>query len=177
MLIKCSECGNQVSDKASSCPSCGNPISITGISTKYCSECGKQVPDKVNSCPSCGNPISKDDIAVNNNINADSNIAFESRINEYKANGYKLLNRSGDKAVLHKYDKGWSYLTMFSAPIGAILMVITFIIANDEFSRFYLIYLGMIVLPVILLFYNTKKVNIFLTKTGEIEETGHTLKV
>lgn len=26
-LIECSECGHQVSDKASSCPSCGAPIS------------------------------------------------------------------------------------------------------------------------------------------------------
>lgn len=26
-LISCGECGNQVSDKASSCPKCGNPIS------------------------------------------------------------------------------------------------------------------------------------------------------
>lgn len=25
-LIKCSECGNQVSDKAVACPNCGNPI-------------------------------------------------------------------------------------------------------------------------------------------------------
>ena len=26
-LIKCTECGNEVSDKASHCPKCGNPIS------------------------------------------------------------------------------------------------------------------------------------------------------
>lgn len=26
-LISCSECGNQVSDKATACPKCGNPIS------------------------------------------------------------------------------------------------------------------------------------------------------
>lgn len=25
-LIKCSECGNEISDKAESCPKCGNPI-------------------------------------------------------------------------------------------------------------------------------------------------------
>lgn len=28
-LIKCSECQKEVSDKASSCPSCGNPINAT----------------------------------------------------------------------------------------------------------------------------------------------------
>ena len=25
-LIKCSECGKEVSDKAKACPNCGNPI-------------------------------------------------------------------------------------------------------------------------------------------------------
>ena len=25
-LIKCSECGKEISDKATACPSCGNPI-------------------------------------------------------------------------------------------------------------------------------------------------------
>lgn len=30
-LIKCSECGKDVSDKAPSCPSCGNPINGTAV--------------------------------------------------------------------------------------------------------------------------------------------------
>lgn len=35
-MIKCSECGHDVSDKAKSCPSCGAPID-----TKvYCPNCG-----------------------------------------------------------------------------------------------------------------------------------------
>lgn len=28
-LIKCSECGKEVSDKATACPNCGCPISVT----------------------------------------------------------------------------------------------------------------------------------------------------
>lgn len=27
-LIKCSECGKEISDKAASCPNCGNPINV-----------------------------------------------------------------------------------------------------------------------------------------------------
>lgn len=30
-LISCSECGNQVSDKAAACPKCGNPISAPAV--------------------------------------------------------------------------------------------------------------------------------------------------
>jgi uncharacterized OB-fold protein len=31
-LIKCSECGKEVSEKAAACPSCGNPISASNSS-------------------------------------------------------------------------------------------------------------------------------------------------
>lgn len=33
-LIKCPECGKQVSDKASSCPQCGCPISGSSVASK-----------------------------------------------------------------------------------------------------------------------------------------------
>lgn len=33
-LIKCPECGRQVSDKASSCPQCGCPISGSSVASK-----------------------------------------------------------------------------------------------------------------------------------------------
>lgn len=33
-LIKCPECGKQVSDKASSCPNCGCPISGSSVASK-----------------------------------------------------------------------------------------------------------------------------------------------
>jgi len=32
-LIKCDECGKEVSDKAKNCPNCGNPINSGGTST------------------------------------------------------------------------------------------------------------------------------------------------
>ena len=33
-LIKCSECGKEVSDKASSCPICGNPLQDGVVTTQ-----------------------------------------------------------------------------------------------------------------------------------------------
>lgn len=33
MLINCSECGKQVSDRAACCPNCGNPISVAAQSS------------------------------------------------------------------------------------------------------------------------------------------------
>ena len=37
-LIKCSECGNQVSDKATACPNCGAPVAAG----PQCPECGSR---------------------------------------------------------------------------------------------------------------------------------------
>lgn len=33
-LIKCPECGKEISDKAIMCPSCGNPIQPTNVKTE-----------------------------------------------------------------------------------------------------------------------------------------------
>lgn len=48
-LIKCKECGHEVSDKASACPNCGCPLEKESI----CNECGQLVPNGVDVCPNC----------------------------------------------------------------------------------------------------------------------------
>ena len=55
-LIKCEECGKQVSDKASACPNCGCPIE----KKIKCEECGTLLSPKDEVCPSCGCPIEND---------------------------------------------------------------------------------------------------------------------
>lgn len=49
-MIKCPECGHQVSDKAEACPSCG--VRIAG-NVKKCSHCGAVVFNEQTSCPEC----------------------------------------------------------------------------------------------------------------------------
>lgn len=49
-IIKCPECGHQVSDKAVTCPSCG--VEIAGKVTK-CPECGAIVFSDQELCPNC----------------------------------------------------------------------------------------------------------------------------
>ena len=50
MIIKCPECGHQVSDKAPVCPSCG--VEIAGHIIK-CSHCGELYLKEETSCPNC----------------------------------------------------------------------------------------------------------------------------
>ena len=51
-LIKCSECGKEISDKAKTCPNCGNAV------TTYvkCSDCGERFVSIDLSCSNCGCP-------------------------------------------------------------------------------------------------------------------------
>jgi RNA polymerase subunit RPABC4/transcription elongation factor Spt4/ribosomal protein L7/L12 len=51
-LIKCSECGKEVSEKASSCPNCGNPINHKP-QTIAATQSSKQDDDDCLYCPKC----------------------------------------------------------------------------------------------------------------------------
>lgn len=53
-LIKCKECGNEISSSANVCPHCGIKVSIT-----KCPECGAKVSDDLKNCKECGYPINK----------------------------------------------------------------------------------------------------------------------
>jgi len=50
MIIKCPECGHQVSDHAKTCPSCG--IDIAGKVTR-CPDCGEFIFKEQAECPNC----------------------------------------------------------------------------------------------------------------------------
>lgn len=52
-LIKCNECGQMVSDKASACPHCGCPIE----KPKVCPECGQEIAVSDSYCQKCGHPV------------------------------------------------------------------------------------------------------------------------
>ena len=62
-LIKCSNCENQISDKAKVCPHCGQPVVLEVVEAEektplLCEECGTELPEGVEACPNCGCPVS-----------------------------------------------------------------------------------------------------------------------
>jgi len=59
MIIKCPECGHQVSDKAKTCPSCG--VSIAGNVVR-CPECGEVVFSGQPLCPNCHAMLSRQEM-------------------------------------------------------------------------------------------------------------------
>lgn len=56
-LIKCSECGHMVSEKAESCPNCGCPVEKP--TQDRCVECGEPLSAEATECPNCGCPVNK----------------------------------------------------------------------------------------------------------------------
>ena len=53
-LIKCNECGKEISSSAKTCPHCGIKISLS-----TCPECGKKLKGDEITCPDCGYPVGK----------------------------------------------------------------------------------------------------------------------
>ncbi len=58
-LIKCPECGKEISDKAASCPNCG-----AMVKRKFCQHCGEQIDNDCVICPKCGKQV--EDLGSNN---------------------------------------------------------------------------------------------------------------
>lgn len=61
-LIKCENCGNDISEKAQTCPHCGKIMIEEVIKETLpmtCEDCGSVIPDGAESCPSCGCPVAQ----------------------------------------------------------------------------------------------------------------------
>ncbi len=57
-MIKCPECGQEISDKAKKCIHCGKVlIEENSIKQKICKECGKVISEEDTVCPNCGCPV------------------------------------------------------------------------------------------------------------------------
>lgn len=56
-MIKCPECGQEISDKAKKCINCGKILIEETAPVKYCAECGKEIESDSQECPFCGCPV------------------------------------------------------------------------------------------------------------------------
>lgn len=80
-MIKCPECGHQISDKAPLCPSCG--VEIAGKVVK-CPNCGEVYFKEAEMCPNCHRPTSN---SVNSEYTANEQIT-ENEEQTQNANEY-----------------------------------------------------------------------------------------
>lgn len=59
-MIKCPECGQEISDKAKKCVHCGKILIEDKPATKICSDCGKENPIDATECVHCGCPFEEE---------------------------------------------------------------------------------------------------------------------
>ena len=65
-MIKCIECGKEISDKAPKCPGCGCP----NVPKMDCPECKQKIDSTDSICPNCGIELTKkstNNVIANNN--------------------------------------------------------------------------------------------------------------
>lgn len=54
-LMKCPDCGREISENTKQCPYCGSPFENENLMS--CPSCGHSVSKKANACPNCGHPL------------------------------------------------------------------------------------------------------------------------
>ena len=61
-MIKCTECGKDISDKAKNCPYCGKVFleEVPVVKVIICSECGTVLSESDKVCHNCGCPVEND---------------------------------------------------------------------------------------------------------------------
>ena len=59
-MIKCPECGQEISDKAKKCVHCGKVLIEDKLATKVCNDCGKENPIDATECEHCGCPFEEE---------------------------------------------------------------------------------------------------------------------
>lgn len=110
-LIKCTECGKEISDKASCCPKCGCPVVVH----KW-------------RCSKCGNTISKEPCTYCSNAQSAENTNFESCKNDSTKNLEESENSKGN-SVTSKHNKSkkiWIILGVIAAIlIGGVILWIS----------------------------------------------------
>lgn len=116
MIIKCPECGHQVSDRAKTCPSCG--IDIAG---------------KITRCPDCGEYIFKDDHECPN-CHCSINAAAE-RVGESTATHYDIVPEIPEIPVPEEPKKKKSYKMLWSSLIVGFVIALIIVFLGIYFYQ------------------------------------------
>lgn len=131
MIIKCPECGRQVSEKAPTCPSCG--VEIAGKITR-CKHCGEVYFTEDGICPACNEPNTATPrpaqtvnvqpavttpYSVTNNTDTTRPVAQPKANSESNPDG--TTNNGTDKAA-QQPKKSKSYATLIAAFIFAVIV-------------------------------------------------------
>lgn len=72
--VKCSNCGNEISDQAKFCPHCGDKVERK----QFCTECGLELPKEALYCAKCGTKLLSTSDSLISDVTAEKTKAFVS---------------------------------------------------------------------------------------------------
>lgn len=91
-MIKCPECGKEISDKAVSCPGCG-----AVVKRKYCQHCGEMIDNDCIICPNCGKQVAMfvndRNIIINNSSSSSAATSLNSNTSVYPISYGRTKNK------------------------------------------------------------------------------------
>lgn len=102
-MIKCPECGAEISDRANICPHCG----VAFGKRKFCKFCGELIDEDCVVCPKCGKQVEdlkgkSDDrnIIINNNNNNSSSSSASAAAAAFASGGGSYVPSVSSKSWL-----------------------------------------------------------------------------
>lgn len=124
-LIKCPECGQQVSDKAKSCIHCGFPIEehVEKIEENKttCQNCGSNNINPRGWCNCCGEKI----VTQQNYVSIDQKVENNNSFESYYYIGKDNYNQNENSTLEDKWystDNFVAFMLFICTPMGLILM-------------------------------------------------------
>lgn len=106
-LIKCEDCGKEISDKSSACIHCGCPI----ILKRKCEECGQDINDNDKVCSYCGCPIEE----------------FQKKDNLKNKKPFKDLTKEEKLYIFGKKNEEIENMKYFGLILGELAFIIFFV--------------------------------------------------
>ena len=89
-MQKCQYCGNEMSDTASFCSSCGQPSTQSDVICRYC---GSTVQKGAASCNRCGRQVVQQNVDFVGNVsNVNNSQPKTTTFDQYQGEGYKLAD-------------------------------------------------------------------------------------
>ena len=149
-LIECSKCGKLISDKAISCPNCGelNNIVDDKVEVAFCEDCGEELPNNSTFCPNCGCPVTTEISKTD------------------KQSPQKVEISAVNLPVVKKSAKKYILISVSVVIVIAILVTIGLIVKNNKAQKSKEDYIK-----------NVKSASyLMLTGAAEAEEAGNLIK-
>lgn len=128
-LIKCPECGADVSDRSEMCVKCGFPIAKAVL--RKCPECGADVPDRSVKCLKCGFPLQGD--VGEANAAAPLKQAVAVKLSNEWADSRLAVDE--DEELFGKLSDKWAWMLAIAPMLGGVVTILL-AVTLDEIGVF-----------------------------------------